>query len=155
MKSLINWSLSIFVVVVFAQSLVFKFSGATETVIIFSTIASWMTDIGISRNLSFLFANYGAYAVGSLELVSAVLIVVPKTRVIGALSGAVIISGAIFFHLATPLGIDRVIDAAGNTDGGGLFYTASALLVANMALIALNRQRSVGDARDLLEPHLA
>ena len=51
------------------------------------------------------------------------------------------ISGAIFFHLATPLGVVRVVDAAGNTDGGVLFMMACGVWLSSAALIYLHRQR--------------
>jgi len=50
-----------------------------------------------------------------------------------------VISGAIFFHLFTPLGVVRVVDAAGNTDGGVLFYMACGVWVSCLALIFLGR----------------
>ena len=69
------------------------------------------------------FANYGGYLIGSAELIASALLLITATRRLGALLGLGIISGAIFFHLFTPLGINRTIDAAGNTDGGSaVFY---------------------------------
>jgi hypothetical protein len=50
-------------------------------------------------------------------------------------------SGAIFFHLATPLGVNRAIDAAGNTDGGVLFFMACGVWLSCAALIYMNRHR--------------
>lgn len=140
MKNVITWALSLFVAVVFLQSMFFKFSGAEETVIIFSTIASWMRTIGLPATVSSLFGEFGAYGVGVTELIAAALILIPATRVLGASISLAVISGAIFFHLFTPLGIDRVIDQAGTTDGGALFYTAVAVWVSSAALIAMGRR---------------
>ena len=64
------------------------------------------------------------FLIGSAELIASALLLITATRRLGALLGLGIISGAIFFHLFTPLGINRTIDAAGNTDGGALFFMA-------------------------------
>lgn len=136
MKKIIPWLLSIFIAFIFVQSLFFKFSGATETVIIFATIADWMNSIGVASLLSNLFAQYGAYAVGTIELIAVVLVLLPKTRLGGSVLSLAVISSAIFFHLFTPLGIDRVVDLAGNTDGGALFYTACAVALSSLLLLA-------------------
>ena len=124
MKRTIGWILAIVPAVIFVQSLFFKFSGSEETVIIFSTIGAWMAELPLIGGLADAFSAYGGVTVGLVELVAAVLLLIPATRRIGALIGLGVISGAIFFHLFTPLGVVRVVDAAGNTDGGALFIMA-------------------------------
>lgn len=141
MTTKITWALSGFIAFVFAQSLVFKFSGAAETVIIFSTIADWMSSIGLQKLIVETFRNHGAYAVATTELIAAALILLPKTRKIGAKLSLAVISGAIFFHLFTPLGINRVVDAAGNTDGGALFFTALAVAVSSLLVLWLTKSK--------------
>ena len=135
------WILVGFVAFVFIQSLFFKFSGSEETVIIFDTIGEWMAGIGLLSWLSEPFKTYGGWMVGLAELIASVLILTPKTRVWGALVALVTVSGAIFFHLATPLGVDRVVDAAGNTDGGVLFVMACGVWIASAATIVMNKDQ--------------
>lgn len=122
-KKIFIYALIAFVVFVFVQSLFFKFTGSEETEIIFSTIAKWMQSVGLG-SIAPYFEKYGGYVVGGTELIASFLLLVPATRRLGALLGLGVISGAIYFHLFTPLGVDRVVDAAGNTDGGVLFYMA-------------------------------
>lgn len=141
MKKVLPWLLVGFVVFVFVQSLFFKFAGSEETKIIFGTIADWMLSIGLPAGLAEGFRNHGGNLVGATELLASVLILIPKTRVWGALIGLVTISGAIFFHLFTPLGVVRVVDAAGNTDGGVLFALACGVWVCCAATLYLNRER--------------
>lgn len=141
MHKSIHWALVAFVVFVFIQSLFFKFSGSEETEIIFGTIANWMAGIGGLSALAPGFKVYGGYVVGTAELVASILLIVPKTRFWGALLGIGVISGAIFFHLFTPLGVNRTIDAAGNTDGGVLFFMACGVWVSCAVLLYLNRPR--------------
>lgn len=128
-----------YVCVVFIQSLFFKFTGSEQTDIIFNTIADWMKTIGLGF-IAPSFAAYGGYLIGGTELVASGLMINPKTRTIGAFIGLVVISGAIFFHLFTPLGVDRVVDAQGNTDGGLLFYMACGVWVSCALILLLNKK---------------
>ena len=125
-KKGLTYALIAYVVFVFIQSLLFKFTGSEETVIIFSTIAQWMSGVGLGF-IAPTFKSLGGYTIGGIELVASILLIMPATRRIGAAIGGTIISGAIFFHLGTPLGVDRVINDAGDTDGGVLFFMASGL----------------------------
>ena len=145
MKTKISWALSLFVAIILGQSLVFKFSGSTETAIIFFTIADWMASVGVPELAASTFGSYGGFAVGAIELIAVALIIIPKTRILGALITLAVISSAIFFHLFTPLGVDRVIDAAGNTDGGALFYTALAVWVSSVSILLLASRRKYSD----------
>lgn len=138
-KTFLPWLLIGYIVFVFVQSLFFKFSGSEETVIIFNTIASWMEGIPGISVIAETFRRHGGYAVGTAELIASALLLVPATRVYGALMSLGVISGAIFFHLFTPLGVIRVVDAAGNTDGGILFFMACGVWICSAALVYLYR----------------
>lgn len=142
-KKVITYLLIAFVVVVFLQSLPFKFQilESEETAIIFSTIAAWMSSIGLGF-IAPAFEAYGGFAVGVTELIASILIILPKTRRIGAFIGAGVISGAIFFHLFTPLGVDRVINSAGDTDGGALFFMACGVLISCIAIFFLSKKEN-------------
>jgi uncharacterized membrane protein YphA (DoxX/SURF4 family) len=112
------WAAQIIVALVLAQTLYFKFTYAPETQVIF--------------------ANRGgrpaATAVGLIELLCVILLLVPRTAAMGAALALVVISGAIFTHL-TSLGIQIVDPATGEADGGLLF--ALAILVAFGSTIVL------------------
>ena len=139
MRKALPWILVIYIAFVFIQSLFFKFSGSEETVIIFNTIADWMAGIGFLSWAAEPFRSFGGNAVGLTELIASILLFIPKTRVYGAILALIVISGAIFFHLFTPLGVVRTIDAAGNTDGGALFFMACGVWIASAITIYLNR----------------
>ena len=141
MSKYLPWGLAIFVAFVFLQSLVFKFSGSQETVIIFNTISDWMASIGFLAPIAESFRAYGGNVVGITELIASGLILFPKTRTWGAVLALAVISGAIFFHLATPLGVNRIVDEAGNTDGGALFYMACGVWLSCAILIYLGRDK--------------
>ena len=124
-----SWVLSLYIAVVFIQSLFFKFSDAYETQYIFGVLGEWS---GFQW-----FADYGAYGVGSVELFASILLVT-AWRLYGAIISAGVMAGAVFFHLFTPLGIAMPeFDEMGNKigdDGGLLFYNACGLLVSAIML---------------------
>jgi hypothetical protein len=64
-------------------------------------------------------------------------------RPIGALISIGVISGAIFFHLFTPLGVS-VLNADGTRDGGELFALACGVWIAAAILLGRNRDRLLG-----------
>ena len=144
MKKAIPWVLVGFIVFVFVQSLFFKFSGSEETVIIFNTIGDWMAGIGFLVWASEPFKAYGGGAVGIAELIASVLLIIPAARLWGGLLALGVMSGAIFFHLFTPLGVDRVVNAAGNTDGGVLFIMACLVWLCSAGTVYLARDQIPG-----------
>jgi len=152
----VSWLISLWISKVFLFSLPYKFSGSPDTVHIFSTIGLWMQEV-ISVPLGIWFAASGAIAVGSVELlVSTVLLlpavvfvlgmmgIVKKTgyrvyfHAIGGLMAFMVMSGAVFFHLATPLGITVLNN--GVSDGGSLFFAAVSILVMGLIMALLNFQ---------------
>jgi hypothetical protein len=74
-------------------------------------------------------------ATGSTELVASVLLLMPATQAVGALLSLGIISGAIFFHLVSPLGIDPY------QDGATLFKEACAVWIASVGILVIRRQQ--------------
>ncbi|WP_339067663.1 hypothetical protein [Teredinibacter turnerae] len=121
--------LSCWIAFVFVQSLFFKFSNSLETQYIFGTLGAWS---GFTW-----FAAYGAYAIGSLELVAAVGLFT-RWRPFAALLALGIISGAIVFHLFTPLGVVMPsFDSTGNVSGddGGTLFVMACLVWASALVI--------------------
>lgn len=139
-KNIIVYALIAFVIFVFVQSLFFKFKGDQQTVIIFNTIADWMQTVGLGF-IAPTFASLGGYIVGGVELIASVLLLIPLTRRLGALIGLAVMSGAIFFHLGTPLGVNRVINTETlETDGGVLFYMACGVWLSCALILWLTRR---------------
>lgn len=130
-----HWILALFVALVFIQSLSFKFTGSPETVYIFEgKLDPWAAGLGLER----VFAPGGIYSatvVDTMELLASLLILAGAymsrqrlVHVAGATLGLGVISGAIFFHLFTPLGIP-VTNTDGSSDGGELFMLACGVWV--------------------------
>lgn len=141
LRRTLHWVLVVVPAFIFVQSLFFKFSGSQETVIIFNTIGDWMAGLPVLSTVAAPFAMFGGTVVGMVELVAAIMLPIPRTRIWGALTGLTVISGLIFFHLFTPLGVNRIVDAAGNTDGGAPFIMACIVWLCCAATTYLNRDR--------------
>jgi len=124
---------------VFLDSLRFKFTNAPETQTIFGKLNDWAASFGAEG----LFAQTGLfsqYVIGTAELVAVTLLligIIPAFRrlqALGALVAFAVMSGAVNFHLWTPLGIDP------NNDGGGLFFMAVVVWLTSLGLIIVRRK---------------
>ena len=145
------WVLTLYVSFVFIQSLFFKFSGSPETVHIFSTLDVWAEDM---FGLAGLFAPGGIFSarvVGSAELVASSMLLVGMItgsgglHGVGALIGLGVISGAIFFHLLTPLGTVIINTELGvASDGGTLFIMSCGVWASCATIVLLRRQALTG-----------
>ena len=113
------WIVKLLVVVILVQTLYFKFTGAEESIYIF-------TKLGIEP--------FGRIGSGIVELIASILILIPRTTLLGALLGLGTMLGAIFSHLFV-LGIEV------KNDGGELFILAIITLLCCMILIIQNRNK--------------
>ena len=98
---------SIIAAIIFLQTLFYKFTAAPESVYIFS-------QLGLEP--------FGRVGLGVVELIVALLLIWPRTSLIGAILGLGVISGAIFSHLF-------VLGIVVQDDGGTLFALAVAVFV--------------------------
>ncbi|MCZ2722194.1 hypothetical protein O1D97_11235 [Marinomonas sp. 15G1-11] len=127
--------LTAFIIFVFVQSLFFKFTDSFETQYIFGILGEWS---GLNW-----FGVYGGYLVGISELIVS-LILVTRYNPLGALMAVGVMTGAIFFHLATPLGIIQPAfnesgDIIGN-DSGTLFVMACFVWLSAVILTVKDMQ---------------
>ncbi|MCR9077753.1 MAG: hypothetical protein NXH78_01525 [Hyphomonadaceae bacterium] len=124
---------------VFLDSLRFKFTNAPETQTIFGKLNDWAASFGADG----LFAQTGLfsqYVIGTAELFASALLLIGihpafrRLQAVGALLAFAVMSGAVNFHLWTPLGIDP------NNDGGGLFFMAVVVWLTSLGLIIIRRK---------------
>jgi uncharacterized membrane protein YphA (DoxX/SURF4 family) len=141
-------ALTLYIAIIFIQSLFFKFSNSPETQYIFGTLNAWGASLGFAG----LFAPSGIfsqYVVGSTELVASLLLLAglfmgwPLIHSAGALLSMGVISGAIFFHLFTPLGV-AVRNTDGSSDGGELFALACGVWICAALILFLRRAFLLG-----------
>lgn len=96
MKKHIPLALCLFIAFVFLQPLPAKFSNSLETQHIFGMLGEWSGFVW--------FGHDGGYLIEASEVIAAILLFT-KFRSIAAVMTMDIMSGAIIFHLFTPLGI--------------------------------------------------
>ena len=143
-RTVILWALSVYVAVVFVQSLFFKFTGARESIYIFSTLRDWS---GIA-----LFEPAGPWIIGLCELAASILLLMPRTRILGAVLAIGIMTGAILFHLFSPIGVVIL------GDGGELFTLACGVWISGWVILALSRKEIspwIGAGRHVLQARAA
>ncbi len=115
----VAWTLQVVVAAILLQTLYFKFTGAPESVYVFSTLG---------------LEPAGRIASGIAELVASVLLLIPGTAAVGALVAAGVMVGALGSHLFTPLGIEVM------GDGGLLFGLAVTVFVSSLVVLWLRRR---------------
>jgi len=152
--TIFSWVIVAWICKVFLSSLPYKFTGHADTQHIFGTIGLWIQDT-ISPALGQWFISNGAIAVGVVELLAALILLSPlfilaaqklqlttklpsraQIHTVGGLLSAMVMTGAVFFHLATPLGIEVLHN--GVSDGGSLFYAAVSILIFGLVLAWVN-----------------
>jgi len=107
---------------ILVQTLYFKFTAAEESVYIFSTL-------GIEP--------YGRIGSGIVELIASILILIPRTTLLGALLGLGTMAGALLSHLVF-LGIEV------KNDGGTLFILAIITFLC-CAILVYNQKSKIPD----------
>lgn len=150
-----SWLAVLWMCYVFLGSLPYKFTGHPDTQHIFGTIGDWLGGL-LGSGIGSLFTQFGAYAVGAFELLTSLVLLFPavlwlKSKMsnqpfgntrrrwhqVGGLMAAMVMTGAVFFHLFTPLGIEVLHE--GQSDGGSLFKAAVSILVLGIVLFFVNR----------------
>lgn len=114
-----TWIVKLIAVIILVQTLYFKFTGAEESVYIF-------TKLGIEP--------FGRIGTGIVELMASILILIPRSTLLGALLGVGTMLGAIFSHLF-------VLGIVVKNDGGELFILAIITLLCCAILIFQNKNK--------------
>jgi hypothetical protein len=119
MKTIILWIARGIAAIIMLQTLYFKFSGAEESVYIFTTVGM---------------EPWGRMGSGVAELIASLLIIIPRTSVYGAVVGAGVMAGAIASHLFI-LGLEVM------GDGGQLFIYACLVMISCLFIIWVDKER--------------
>ena len=115
-----SWAMRVIAAVILLQTLFFKFSGAKESVYIFTTLG---------------LEPWGRIGSGAVELIASILLLTPRTVTLGAALSLGVISGAIVSHL-TKLGLTLpAVD-----DHGELFALALVVFACSLSVLILHRQ---------------
>jgi putative oxidoreductase len=126
-ESIFYWAVRIIAAFIMAQTLYFKFTGAEESIYIFSTVGM---------------EPWGRIAVGLFELIASILILLNATAWVGAGIALGLMGGAIMMHL-TILGIEV------KDDGGRLFLYAVIVAICSIVILYFNKEKIVRLTRSL------
>ena len=132
--NIIDWLLRLVVAGILFQTLFFKFTGAEESKYIFSTL------LGDKEAL-------GRIGSGVIELITAALLLYPRTAWLGALLALGTAGGAILSHL-TKLGL--VV-----RDDGGLLFALALAVFAGSAVVLFLRRSEIPVVGRVLRPQAA
>ncbi len=111
-----SWTLRLVAATIMLQTLYFKFTGHADSIAIFS-------QLGVEP--------WGRYGSGIVELLASVLLLLPTTKVLGAVLAIGTMLGAIAAHLF-------VLGIATNGDGGLLFGLAMVVLLCSIGVVGLH-----------------
>jgi len=117
------WSLSAWIAYIFVWYLQFKFTGSAGSVRLFTILTDWLGFHGHEQLMRI--------GTGSAELLAAILLFDRRLQVIGAVLSLGLMSGAIFFHLVSPLRAELF----GN--GSVLFREACLVWIAAAVILAI------------------
>ncbi len=123
------WGLALWIAYVFVWYLQYKFTGADGSVWLFTVLTDWLGFSGYEKPMRI--------GVGSAELLAAILVLYRPTQAFGGAMSTGIMTGAIFFHVASPLGIDPY------DDGGRLFTEACLVWLSGLAILWLRREEAI------------
>ena len=118
-QGIVSWALQLVVAGILLQTLFFKFTGAEESVYIFTIVGA---------------EPWGRIGSGVVELIAAALLLIPALVPYGALLTLGTMSAALLSHL-TILGIEV------KGDGGLLFALALACFVGSSIIVVLRRSQ--------------
>jgi hypothetical protein len=107
---LLTWPAALYIAGILLWYEQYKLTGNPGSVWLFTVLSDWLFIHGYEKPFRLF--------VASMEIIASVLVVIPITRMWGAALALGVMSGAIFFHLVSPLGIDPY------HDGGALFKEA-------------------------------
>ncbi|PLK42423.1 DoxX family protein [Emticicia sp. TH156] len=124
-QKIISLGLRIIAAVILIQTLYFKFTAHPESVVLF-------TKLGVEP--------WGRIGTGVLELVTALLLLLPATAFVGGLVAMGLMLGAIAAHLLV-IGIESM------GDGGQLFILAIVVLFCSVVILVLHQQQGLALAR--------
>jgi hypothetical protein len=110
MLKLLTWPAALIIACVLLWYEQYKLTGNPGSVWLFTVLSDWLFIHGYEKPFRLI--------VASAEITASILVVIPYTRVYGAVLALCVMTGAIFFHLFSPLGIDPY------GDGGSLFKQA-------------------------------
>ena len=123
---MVSWVAQLAVAGILLQTLFFKFTGAEESVYIFTTLGRFVHVAGVEP--------WGRIGSGVIELIAGLMLLVPATASLGAGLAMGVMAGAIASHILV-LGVEV------KGDGGLLFALAVTAFVGSVVVLVLRRSQ--------------
>ena len=137
---LLTWPAALFIAGILLWYEQYKLTGNDGSVYLFTILTDWLGISGHEKP----FRLFVAIA----EIIASLLVLVPRTRLLGGLGALALMSGAIFFHVVSPLGIDPY------GDGGTLFKEACAVWACAAFVVWAYRAEAVALVQGLRQGRL-
>jgi hypothetical protein len=125
-QAVVSWVAQLAVAGILLQTLFFKFTGAEESVYIFTTLGRFVHVAGVEP--------WGRIGSGVIELIAGLMLLVPATASLGAALAMGVMAGALASHIVV-LGIEV------KGDGGLLFALALTAFVGSAVVLVLRRSQ--------------
>lgn len=122
---ILSWALRIVAALILIQSLTYKFGAHPDSVLLFTQLGA---------------EPFGRISLGVMELIVAVLILNPKTTLVGAILGVFIMIGALGAHIFQ-------IGIIFNNDGGKLFGLALVCFLACVGQVIILKNQLISFIR--------
>jgi hypothetical protein len=132
----LTWVAALFIAGILLWYEQYKLTGNAGSVWLFTTLSDWLHIHGYEKPFRL--------AVATMEIAASVLVVIPATRLLGAAFALGIMTGAIFFHTVSPLGIDPF------NDGSQLFKQACEVWLAAAFILFVRRMEVISLLRSLI-----
>jgi uncharacterized membrane protein YphA (DoxX/SURF4 family) len=133
LRRAVRWAGALYMAFIFLWYEQYKLFGAEGSVDLFTTLTDWL---GVHGHEKFM-----RIGVGSCEIIASIFILIPSVQGLGAIGALMLMSGAMFFHLATPLGTDPY------GDGGILFKEACSVWTTAWVVLFWQREQVASIAR--------
>lgn len=128
-----RWLGALYMAFIFLWYEQYKLFGAEGSVDLFTTLTDWLGFHGQEKVMRI--------GVGSCEIVASLFLLTPAVQGLGAIGALFLMSGAMFFHLASPLGTDPY------GDGGILFKEACSVWTTAWVVLFWQRAQVANIAR--------
>ena len=115
-RTSLNWLAALYIAFILLWYEQYKLTGDQGSVDLFTKLTDWAGFPGHEK-----FMRIG---VASCEIIASLFLLVPAVQGLGGIGALMLMSGAIFFHLFTPLGVDPY------GDGGILFKEACSVWIS-------------------------
>ena len=128
-----RWIGACYIAFIFLWYEQYKLLGDEGSVQLFTILTDWLGLGGYESAMRI--------GVGLCEIIASAFILVPAVQGLGAVGAFLLMTGAIFFHLVTPLGVDPY------NDGGVLFKEACSVWISALVIIWWQRHQIASIAR--------